>query len=83
MITIDGVMLNVDKELVKKYQKLTGDADELLLEIFKHMLRNQLAVILRLELVLVSFKIGVNIFAFYVHSVAPLTFFSFGTHIIS
>lgn len=41
MVTIDGVTLNIDEALVKRYQKLTGDSDELLLEVFKHMIKVQ------------------------------------------
>ena len=41
MIKIDGVELNIDEDLVQRYQRLMGDSDELLLEIFKHMVTIQ------------------------------------------
>ncbi len=41
MITIDGVVLNLDEALVQKYMKLTGDTAELFAEVVKIMVKGE------------------------------------------
>ena len=41
MITIDGMVLNVDEDLVKRHKKLTGDTDELFTEVVKIMVKGE------------------------------------------